>query len=406
MRVLLTWELGLNLGHLTRLLPIAQKLLGDRHSVLVAVRDVRSAASILGPAGVRFVQAPHLPLGIPLKHRASGYTDILLSQGWSDHSALWGLVQAWLSIFHLFRPDNLILDYSPTVSLAALIAGIPSVSVGNGFELPPLTDPLPAFPGFSWATGERAAASESEAMRSANAVLRAFGSPECGALRELLAGRARFFATFRELDHYGPREDGLYIGPLLGDVVGRTIEWPDGGGPKIFASLTPGTSRLAEIFAAFTEMPARIVCVARGFTTSQLSGLSRSNIRCEVQPVDLSTLLDADLCITYGAEGTILTFLLARVPQLVIPWHVETYMMVRRLEALGVGRALRGEFSASAVQSAVTSLTCTAKSSNYWRLDIRGYTSEAAVDHVIDALGAAHTQKQGYGRLSRRPGAP
>jgi predicted glycosyltransferase len=110
MRVLLTWELGLNLGHLTRLLPIAQRLQREGHSVLVAARDVRSAAAILGPTRIRFVQAPHLPSGIPLMQRASGYADILLSQGWSNQSALWGLVQAWLGVLDLFHPDRLILD--------------------------------------------------------------------------------------------------------------------------------------------------------------------------------------------------------------------------------------------------------------------------------------------------------
>jgi UDP:flavonoid glycosyltransferase YjiC (YdhE family) len=386
MRVLLTWELGLNLGHLTRLLPIAQRLLRDGHSVLVAARDVRTAASLLGPTGIRFVQAPYLPSGIPLPHRASGYADILLSQGWSDEAALWGLVQAWLSIFHLFRPDKLVLDYSPTVSLAGSIAGIPSISVGNGFELPPLTDPLPAFPGFSWATAERAASAESKAMRSANAVLRAFGSNELGALRDVLVGHARILATFRELDHYGPRKEGFYVGPLLGEVAGRSLEWPRGDGPKIFASLTPRTRRFSEIFTAFKEMPARVVCVARGFTPSQLSALSGRNIRCEAQPVKLSSLLDADLCITYGAEGTMLTYLMARVPQLVIPWHVETYMMVRRLEALGVGGALRGEFSSSIVRSAITSLAATSKQAQGWDFFTGGHATEAAVCRVVDSL--------------------
>jgi len=86
-RILLTWELGLNLGHLARLLPVAQQLRSDGHVVLVAARDLQAAATVLGPAGIPFVQAPHLPKGIALAHRATGYADILLSQGWSDPSA-------------------------------------------------------------------------------------------------------------------------------------------------------------------------------------------------------------------------------------------------------------------------------------------------------------------------------
>ncbi len=151
-RILFTWELGLNLGHLARLLPVAQRLKADGHALLVATRDIKAAATVLAPAGIPFVQAPYLSQGIALKDRASGYADILLSQGWSDRLVLHGLTHAWLNLFRLFIPERLILDYSPTVSLAARIARLPTVLVGNGFELPPATDPLPPFPGFSWAT--------------------------------------------------------------------------------------------------------------------------------------------------------------------------------------------------------------------------------------------------------------
>jgi hypothetical protein len=53
MRVLLTWELGLNVGHLTRLLPVAERLKADGHSVLVATRDIQAAAMVLGSFTVR-----------------------------------------------------------------------------------------------------------------------------------------------------------------------------------------------------------------------------------------------------------------------------------------------------------------------------------------------------------------
>jgi len=339
-RVLLTWELGLNLGHLTRLLPVAQQLKSDGHIVLVAVRDIQAAATVLGPASIPFVQAPHLPEGIPLAHRATGYADILLSQGWSDRSALWGLTQGWLNIFQLFKPDKLILDYSPTVSLAARIAKIPTILVGNGFELPPLTDPLPPFPGFSWATPERAAISEKLAVTNANGVLKAFKQPPIAALRDLVRDQIRLFATFQELDHYGEREGAEYIGPLLGKLNAPTVGWPQGEGPKIFACLRPDTTHVNEILTALLAMNSRVVCVACEFTTQRLEPYRNEHIRYSLNPVNLQPLLDADLCITYGAEGTMVRFLMAGVPQLISPWHVETYMVSRRLESLCVGGVL------------------------------------------------------------------
>lgn len=323
-----------------RLLPVAQRLRADGHVVLIASRDMHAAATVLGRAGIPFVQAPHLPKGIPLLHRATGYADILLSQGWSDASALWGLTHAWLNLFRMFGPEQLILDYSPTASLAAWIAKIPCLLVGNGFELPPMTDPLPPFPGFSWATAEKAARSERVAVQNANAALNAFRSTEIIALRDLVVDQTRLFATFPELDHYGARPDAQYIGPLLGDLDGPRVEWPAGEGPKVFACLRPDTARVQEILGALAEMTARVVCVAPGFSKVKLEPFIRPHIRYALMPINLQPLLDADLCVTYGAEGTMMTFVLAGVPQLISPWHVETYMVARRVETSGIGASL------------------------------------------------------------------
>lgn len=357
MRVLLTWELGLNLGHLTRLLPVAVRLKAQGHALLVAVRDMQAAATVLGPNGIAFVHAPYLPQGIALNERATGYADILLSQGWSDKSALWGLTQGWLHLFQLFRPDKLILDYSPTVSLAARIAKIPTILVGNGFELPPLTDPLPPFPGFSWATPDNAAEAEKIATANANSVLSAFKARSMQSLRDLVIEETRLFVTYAELDHYGEREEATYIGPLLGHLNAVSVDWPEGEGPKIFACVRPDSAHVNDILGALTQISARVVCVASGFTVSQLQIYRKKHIRYALRPVNLAPLLDADLCMTYGAEGTLLRFLRAGVPQLIFPWHVETYMATRRIEAAGLGSTLERSQGTQSVVEKIERIT-------------------------------------------------
>ena len=342
-RILLTWELGMNLGHLTRLLPIATRLKARGHSVLVAARDLASAAAVLGPAGISFVQAPHLPQGIPLPHRPTGYADILLSQGWSDRSALWGLVHGWLNLYRMFRPEVVVHDYSPTARLATRIAGIPSVLVGNGFELPPATNPLPPFPGFSWATPEKAAESERIAVANANAVASAFGTKGIEALYQLLQGQAVLFATFPELDHYGSRADARYVGPLLGKLNVERVDWPEGSGNRIFACLRPDTQNVEAILGGLLASEASVVCFARGFSREKLDRYHHPRIRFVSRPIDLKHLVsDAQLCVSYGAEGTMATFLLVGVPQLVSPWQVEAHMAAQRIEALGAAIVLRG----------------------------------------------------------------
>jgi len=386
MRVLLTWELGLNHGHLARLLPIAERLKAEGHVVLVASRDLHAAAQILGPAGIPFMQAPHLPKGLPLEtERASGYADILLSQGWSDRSALWGLVQGWLNLIRLFRPDRMILDYSPTAMFAARIAQIPAVLVGNGFELPPATAPLPAFPGFSWATPQAAAMSEARAIENANAVSRAFRSRHLDALRDLLDASPCLLATVPKLDHYGERKDAQYIGPLFPNRALPKIAWPRGSGPKIFVCVRPDTNRVGEILGALTQFEGVAVCVAQGFRREQLSQYTSPKVTFSPCAIDLSELFDAQLCVTYGAEGTVLTFLNGGVPQLVMPWHVETYLFARRLRDAHLGDAVGADKRpiANVISASIADQRFISGIQEF-QGSMQSYSSEASIRAVVD----------------------
>jgi UDP:flavonoid glycosyltransferase YjiC (YdhE family) len=389
-RVLLGWELGLNYGHLTRLLPIAKRLKADGHVVLVAVRDIETAARVFGPRDIPFVQAPYLPKGIPLDHRPTGYADILLSQGWSDRSSLWGLTQGWLNLYRLFQPDRLILDYSPTAGLAARIAGIRTLLIGNGFELPPLTDPLPPFPGFSWANFEKAQSSERLAVSNANAVLRAYHRPAMTALRDVLDVETRLFVTFPDLDHYGRRADAQYIGPLLDALPGTPItDWPEGSGPRIFVALRPDTSHLQLILGALAASPARVICVALGINKAFLAPFFKSHMRFGPQPVQLNNLLGADLCISYGAEGTIMKFLSAGVPQLIVPWHVEAFMAGRRIEAAGLGLTVESPPTVETILSRIDRLSSDAtihSNLDAFRARFAPYLDQRGVEVVLESL--------------------
>jgi UDP:flavonoid glycosyltransferase YjiC (YdhE family) len=334
---MLTWELGLNLGHLSRLFPVALTLKRGGHNVIVVTRDIRAADRVFGDIGIKFMQSPGLSRGPQLHHRTTGFADILRTQGWGNFSTLSALTKEWLALFSQFKPDKLILDYSPTVSLAARIAQIPAILIGNGFELPPLTDPLPPFPELPWATQERAAVAEKAIVTIANRVLEPFTKAPLSALCDMYADQVRLFATFPELDHYGARQDATYIGPLLRHLTQPQIKWPRGTGPKIFACIKPDTSRVAEILFTLSNMNGRVVCVASGFATSTLQPYMKGHIHYSFDAIDISSLRDADLCISYGAEGTMIQFLLAGVPQLIAPWYVEAFMAARKIESNRLG---------------------------------------------------------------------
>ena len=134
-------------------------------------------------------------------------------QGWESTPRLWGLVQAWGNLFRLFRPAVVVLDYAPTALLAARILRLPCALLGTGFELPPLETPLGPFPGFV-APAENARAADAQALESANRVLEAYQAAPLAALCDLFRTECRWLTTFAELDQYGPRVRGTYVGPI------------------------------------------------------------------------------------------------------------------------------------------------------------------------------------------------
>lgn len=355
-RILLTWELGLNFGHLARLLPIATLLKNRGHTVLVAARDLETASRVLTPGDISFVQAPHASSPISSPQRLNGYADILLTQGWSDCELLSGLVTGWLTLFELFKPDCVVLDYSPAAGLAARFADLPALCVGNGFEIPPALNPLPPF----WRMGnaEHAMRSEGLAVANANSVAVSHHGPKLLGLCDLFHPHKSMLATFPELDHYGERASANYIGPLFaGGLKAKRVDWPDKERRRIFACLRPDTSNLDTLLEGLVESEASIVCFAPGLPKDRLAKYSNPRIHFSTEFVDLKYLAsDADLCISYGAEGTTISFLLAGVPQLLAPKHIEAYMAARRIEELSAGLVLGWRETKQKVLSSITKL--------------------------------------------------
>jgi hypothetical protein len=357
-RVFLAWELGSNLGHLSRLLPLSLRLRERGHEILVAARDLGLATEVLSPAGIRFVQAPGICAGAGAAERAVSYADILLMHGWNRATVLWGMVQAWGNLLRLFRPSVMLLDYAPTALLAARVLGTRCALLGTGFELPPLEDPLPAFPGFESAVAQGAAQAEALALASANEVLRAYQAPPLMALRDLFQARRRWLTTFAELDHYGPREGETYVGPLGGLDRGESAEWPDGSPYRVLAYLRPGIPRLAGILRALSSMgEAAVICAAPGVSADWLKSGVRPGFQFFPRAVRFAPLLErAGVFLSYGPAGSVTEALLRGVPQLLAPAHVEAQMTALRIERLGAGLILPDAASEAQIGAALARL--------------------------------------------------
>ena len=356
-RVLMTWEMGGNLGHLSRLLPIAQGLLRHGLQVLVASCDCRIAAQTMGHAGIPFIAAPHR-VGLRMAGGpTASYAEILLREGWSDATELFGLVHAWINIWRLFRPDVVVADHSPTALLAARITGTPPVAIGTGFEIPPLEDPLPPLPGFANEALRRGEVAERSAIENANRVLEPLRAPELSALKELFEGAVRRLTTLPELDHYGPRSAEQYIGPIGQSGLGSPIAWPAGAAKRVVVYLRPGVPQLTSILEALLDLDASVICYAPGVSMPQAERGHRSRRIDSHVPVDLDRLwTDADLYISYAPAGSVTASLLRGVPQLLAPAHAEAQLTAHRVECAGLGLTLSQTVTTRGVNSVIERL--------------------------------------------------
>ena len=356
-RILLAWEMGSNLGHVSRLLPLGRRLRSRGHGVLAVVRDLEAAAKVLAPAGIPFIQAPRMSSVQPVTTQPASYADLLRYCGWADAQQLWALVQAWINVLRLFAPEAMISDHSPTALLAARCERVANVAIGTGFELPPIRQPLPCFPGFPGATLENAVRAERLVVANANQVMQAAKGRALSSLSDLFQCERRWMTTFPELDHYEARPGERYVGPIGEVGEGERLEWPSGSSQRIFAYLRPDTPNVGLILRALAGSGATVVCYAPGVPVSETAGLEGERFLLAQRPVDLSILRQgASLCVSYAPAATVTSALLDGVPQLMAPSHVEAQLTAHRVEVLGAGITLRGAVTEQSVCAALGSL--------------------------------------------------
>ena len=389
-RILLAWELGSNLGHLSRLLPLGRRLRARGHTLLAVVRDLALAARVLGPAGVPFIQAPRVSASPETSAQPASYADVLRLTGWGDVQQLWGMTQAWVNVLRLSAADIVIVDHSPTALLAARCTATPCVLVGTGFELPPSREPLPCFPGFPGATAENAARAEAQVLENANRVLAAVPGPRLGALCDLFQSAGRWLTTFAELDHYDARPGERYVGPIGAVEQGERLEWPLEASQRVFAYLRPDTPDLAAILRSLAECGAAVVCYGPGIPAQRISAIACDRLTFTSRPVELPALLrDASLCVSYSPAGTVAATLLHGVPQLLAPSHVEAQLTAHRVECMGAGLTLHGKPSEERIAATLHRLL----THSFYRsraaafaARYRNYDAAQAADGIVDEI--------------------
>jgi UDP:flavonoid glycosyltransferase YjiC (YdhE family) len=333
-KVLCAWEFGSDLGHVRRLIPIARELRAMGHSVSVAFRDGSRLDAAMSE-GLEVFVAPLLRPPRMVSPAPVSYSDILLNLGFDDRASLAGTLRAWRSLYTLVQPDVVVADYAPTALVAARAHGVRRVTIGSGFALPRLANPLPAIR--PWAPVDEA-------------VLRALDDRVVNALRasfadaalaprlavETLDAQAHLLCTFPEIDPFGPRGDAEYIGPQNDSRSGADMHWNSAGATHVFAYLKHRAPRFTAILQGLAALDADVIVAAPGLDADEARRLSSASMRVIPGTVNIDLLIDdASLCVGHAGPGLTARALVAGVPMALLPTQVEQFLVAIRLVNAG-----------------------------------------------------------------------
>lgn len=356
------------------MLLLARALSRLGHEVVFAARDLRAATQLIG-ASFPCVAAPQAPAGIRngLRQPAT-YSDILRHYSFRDAAVLGQLVADWHTLIVRTRTTLVVADHAPTAVLAARAQDLPCVLYGNGFSSPPRTAPLPMLRPWINLAPDAAADRESTVLQVANSVLRLHGATPMSRLSDLFDTTEDLLCTLPELDHYGPRTGVHYRGPVYCEEEGAVPQWPDAGGRRICVYVPHGCRAFAPLLRALQISGHGTLWIAPDLDAQRAAGYQSTSLRFAVGPLRLADVArQADLAVLNGGHGTVSAMLMHGVPMLLLPLHLEQYLLARNVSRLGAGMMLDPVRDRSGLGSALAHL-----------LDYGGYREAAgrfAHDH-------------------------
>ena len=254
--------------------------------------------------------------------------------------------QLWHALIEAERPDLIIADYAPSISLL-YYGRVPIVNIGNGYVLPPAT--LPAFPLLIEDVSIRF--EESEVVERINSALHSFNKCPISHYPQINRADQSYLLTLPCLDPYrDQRKDGWLGSPDLKAIGLRT---------------RPSQT----IFAYFHEQHQTDARLIEGLVRAGLPGkaifstplrrtvkqLAAAKIRAPRGLAHLpAELSNCGVLVHLGSCGMAMAGIAAGVPQVMIKTDLEKTLIARAITVRDAGTVLSwSRFEAPELASAI-----------------------------------------------------
>lgn len=331
--ILFTYEFGGGYGHVNRLAEVAKNL-GSNHRLVFAVPDPS--------VGRRALEALHLKAEIvqgvawpalpnPDIRRVPTYTfaDAICLFGYNEFERLLSKCLRWATLLWKAAPDLIVADWAPTVRIVSE-GRVPTVTLGNGYTVPPRGQPLPPIRPWSHVLPPSSRYNEGQLLANVNRVRDQFAGRAVHFFADLFHGDKTFVCTIDEFDPYHRFRRQKTIWPFNVPqpslaVAERTNE--------IFCYLDNGHPALREVLAAIRVLDAKAEIYIRGSDPQTIAQQCSAKARIHTKPANLAEVLPATHALIHHAGlGTAYAGLAAAVPQLVLPAQLEHEVTARGLE--------------------------------------------------------------------------
>jgi len=355
-RIAFAWELGGEYGHVVSCAGLGAALERRGHAIGLMFRELQRLSVLPETAAWDVFQAPHLEREGEGIGRPVSFAEILLGCGYADPRVLSRLLARWRELLSQWKPDLVVADFAPTALLAARTLGIPRVTYGNGFFLPPRRSPLPPFRIDEPVDPARVARADAATLASVNAAPAELGCAPLARLADLFDSEEDFLCTFPELDHYGTRDTAGYWGPRLRADLGHVVDWPKGRGKQVFVYVKPALPQLDALIDLLAARPHRVLAFIPGLDEARRARLASPARRVLDRPVRMDAAFrGCDLLVSHGGEIAA-GAACSGVPALLFPTHYEQFLLSLRLQQLGCAHWLPAQAGAGAIAEAFDEL--------------------------------------------------
>lgn len=301
MKVLLGWELGAGQGHIQRLVALAERLASKGWKPIFALKTF----NLKGDKSFHWQQIAAPPLIFSGRDISYTFADILATFGFTQVDLLSNHLNQWQDILKTVRPNLVIADHAPGLVLAALNK-IPTIVIGSHFAVPP---PVEVFPAFRSSMPPESVEQQQRVSDTIRQVV-----PIETTLGQALNGDRSFVFSIPELDFYHSWRSasttteyvGIHISPLVRSLA---------------SNKHPAWTYLVKDYPAYD-------LVIQAFKTES-----------QFQPLE-EALVDKSIAIHHGGLTTTIACLLAGVPQLILPCHIEQQINGAAVQRLGVAKVL------------------------------------------------------------------